>query len=528
MAKAKASARKSFVRFLRNERGNALMIMAFAMFPLLAAIGSGLDIARAQMARAKLQQAVDAAALAGRRVMTGDNIETARPEVATYMAFNFPGGLYGTAPVTITTTKPDVGAVKVVATTSIPTSVMGMFGYRRIELAATGTAVQTFKNVDIMLVLDTTGSMLDPINGTRKIDALKTAVKALYDQLAPAQSLLKAKGLRMRFGIVPYAGTVNVGKLLYAKNPLYIRSTNVAYYQWSRNNRGAWSFGQRTYNLSNFVAGGSLGNINGNGDDSAARWDGCIEERRTDPGITARDVRDAAPASAIDLDIDRIPNSAIDDTRFQPYLFDPHVGTQTGDRDGVNSYCPASATELTEMTAADMTGLLAKLVPRGSTYHDIGMIWGTRLISNGGIWGSGNPDTFNQIGVQRYIVYMTDGTISAPRDICDFPDCYPSNRDYDHSLAYSGYGIEAYDRRTGATSDDDNDARHTKRFLMACNAAKAKGISIWTIAFGTGRVPSLDNCASSVDQSAMAANSNDLIAKFATIGKSIGSLRLSD
>ncbi len=525
MAKAKASARKSFVRFLRNERGNALMVMAFAMFPLLAAIGSGLDIARAQMARAKLQQAVDAAALAGRRVMTGDDIETARPEIATYMAFNFPGGLYGTAPVTITTSKPDVGAVKVVATTSIPTSVMGMFGYRRIELAATGTAVQTFKNVDIMLVLDTTGSMIDPINGTRKIDALKTAVKALYDQLAPAQSMLKAKGLRMRFGILPYAGTVNVGKLLYAKNSSYIRSTNVAYYQWAKNSRGAWNFGQRTYNLSNFVAGGSLGNINGNGDDSAARWDGCIEERRTDAGITAKDVRDAAPASAIDLDIDRIPDGT-DDTRFQPYLFDPRVGTKTGDGDGVNAYCPTGATELTEMTSAGIDGLLAKLEPRGSTYHDIGMIWGTRLISNGGIWGSGNPDTFKQIGVQRYIVYMTDDAISTPRDLCYFTNCSPS--DYDHSLAYSGYGIEAYDRRTGATSDADNNGRHTKRFLMACNAAKAKGISIWTIAFGTARTSALDNCASSIDQSAMAANSNDLIAKFATIGKSIGSLRLSD
>ncbi|MBD8678479.1 TadE/TadG family type IV pilus assembly protein [Sphingomonas sp. CFBP 13720] len=524
MAKAKASARKSFVRFLRNERGNALMIMAFAMFPLLAAIGSGLDIGRAQMARAKLQQAVDAAALAGRRVMTGDNIETAKPEVATYMAFNFPGGLYGTAPVTITTTKPDVGAVKVVATTSIPTSVMGMFGYRRIELAATGTAVQTFKNVDIMLVLDTTGSMLDPINGTRKIDALKTAVKALYDQLAPAQSLLKAKGLRMRFGIVPYAATANVGKLLYAKNPSYIRSANATYYQWNKSSRGSWSFAQRTYNLSNFVAGGALGNINGNNDDYAARWDGCVEERRTDPGITAKDVRDAAPASAIDLDIDRIPDGT-DDTRFQAYLFDPHTGVDIAD-DGVNSYCPTRATELTEMTAADMTGLLAKLEARGSTYHDVGMIWGTRLISNGGIWGPGNPDTFNQIGVQRYIVYMTDGTISAPRDSCYYSNCYPTS--YDRSFAYSGYGIEAYDRRAGATSDTDNDGRHTKRFLMACNAAKAKGISIWTIAFGTGRVPSLDTCASSADQSAVAANSNDLIAKFATIGKSIGSLRLSD
>jgi Flp pilus assembly protein TadG len=508
--------RDILLRFAKDTRGNALLLMALALFPLMAAIGSGVDIARAYMARTKLQQAVDAAALAGRRAMVGDDISTAKPEVTAYMAFNFPNGIYGTTPITSSTSKPDVGAVKVDAQTSIPTSIMAIFGYKKIDITASSTAVQTFKNVDIMLVLDTTGSMLDSINNTRKIDALKLAVKALYDQLAPAQAMLKTKGLRMRYGIVPYASTVNVGKLMYAKNTNYIRTSNLSYYHWKRTTNflwSSWSFGQRTYNLANFVNGGTLGNINGNGDDQYARWTGCIEERKTDPGITGNDTRDAAPSSAIDLDIDRLPDGN-EDTRYAPYIFDPYIGSQNGD--GIDSYCPAPATELTEMSSADLNGLLAKLVAKGSTYHDIGMIWGTRMISNAGIWGSNNPDTFQQIGVQRYIVYMTDGTISAPRDLDD------------HSAAYSSYGIEAYDKRVGATSDGDNNSRHTKRFLMACNAAKAKAISIWTIAFGTGRVGSLDKCASSLDQSSIAANSGDLIARFATIGRSIGSLRIAN
>ena len=197
--------RDILLRFAKDTRGNALLLMALALFPLMAAIGSGVDIARAYMARTKLQQAVDAAALAGRRAMVGDDISTAKPEVTAYMAFNFPNGIYGTTPITSSTSKPDVGAVKVDAQTSIPTSIMAIFGYKKIDITASSTAVQTFKNVDIMLVLDTTGSMLDSINNTRKIDALKLAVKALYDQLAPAQAMLKTKGLRMRYGIVPYA-----------------------------------------------------------------------------------------------------------------------------------------------------------------------------------------------------------------------------------------------------------------------------------------------------------------------------------
>jgi Flp pilus assembly protein TadG len=519
--------RDLLVRLAKDTRGNALLLMALAFFPLMAAIGSGVDIARAHMARTKLQQAVDAAALAGRRAMTGDDINTAKPEVTAYMKFNFPDGIYGTAPVESITSKPDIGEVKVYAKTSIPTSIMAIFGTKKIDISATGTAVQTFKNVDIMLVLDTTGSMNDGISGRRKIEALKDAVKTLYAQLAPAQAALKAKGLRMRFGIVPYAATVNVGKLLYNKNTNYIRTNNVPYYHWKATRflfNTSWNFGQQRYNLKNFVAGGTLGNINGNGDSSGNRWDGCIEERKTDPGITANDTRDGAPAAAMDLDIDRFPDGS-DDTKYPPYVYDPHTGEDVGDN-GVNSYCPAEATELTEMTSQNLDSLLAKLVARGSTYHDIGMIWGTRMISNGGIWGSTNPDEYQQISVQRYIVYMTDGTISAPRDSCYYSNC--SSTSYDHSAAYSSYGIEEYDQRVGATSDSDNNNRHTKRFLMACNAAKSKSISIWTIAFGTGRVSSLDKCASSLDQSSIAADSTDLIARFATIGKSIGSLRIAN
>lgn len=522
--------RDLLLRLGTDTRGNTLMLMAFAIFPLLAAIGCGVDSARAYMTRTRLQQAVDAAALAGRRSMTGDDLESAKPGVNAYMAFNFPTGLYGSTPVTVTTTKPDVGTIQVYARTSVPTSIMSIFGIKKIDVDAAGTAVQSFKNVDIMLVLDTTGSMNDTLSGVRKIDALKSAVRALYDQLAPAQSMLRQKGLRMRFGIVPYAATVNVGRLLYRKNASYIRASSVPYYHWKATQSGrrtTWSFDQQRYDLSGFVSGGTLGNVNGNGDQATARWGGCIEERKTDPSITANDPRDAAPATAIDLDIDRIPDFT-DDTRFAPYIFDPHASTSIGDGTGINSYCPAEATELQEMDDATLGGLLDKLVAKGSTYHDIGMIWGARMLSNGGIWGPQNPDTYNQIGVQRYIVYMTDGTMSAPRDSCAqvwYGYCYTSS--YDHSAAYSGYGIEAYDRRVGGTSDNDNNDRHTKRFLMACNAAKAKSVSIWTIAFGTGRVDSLDKCASSTSQSSTASNSDDLIARFATIGKSIGSLRIS-
>src|SRR6185503_10692469 len=83
-------------------------------------------------------------------------------------------------------------------------------------------------NTDVMLVLDVTGSMGDSLSGTQKIVSLRDAVMALYDELAPVQTQLESNGLRLRYGVVPYSTTVNVGTLIRDVNPAYI-ADNVTY-----------------------------------------------------------------------------------------------------------------------------------------------------------------------------------------------------------------------------------------------------------------------------------------------------------
>jgi 3-keto-L-gulonate-6-phosphate decarboxylase len=63
--------------------------------------------------------------------------------------------------------------------------------------------------------------------------------------------------------------------------------------------------------------------------------------------------------------------------------------------------------------------------------------------------------------------------------------------------------------------------------LMACNAAKSMGASIWTIVFATADDATMQTCATNSDQYALSKNSTDLINKFKEIGKNIGALRLS-
>src|SRR4051812_31942921 len=147
-------------RFARDRRGNTLAIVGAAMIPLTAMIGSGVDMSRAYMAKHRLQSACDAAALAGRRVMQNDTLTpSVTNEAIKFFNFNFKQRLYQTDAFTPVVTKPSSGTVRVAAATKIPTAIMSIFGWKKLNLSVTCDASQNYVNTDVLLVLDVTGSM---------------------------------------------------------------------------------------------------------------------------------------------------------------------------------------------------------------------------------------------------------------------------------------------------------------------------------------------------------------------------------
>jgi Flp pilus assembly protein TadG len=218
---------RHLLRLLRiNTSGNVLIITALCLVPLLMLIGSAVDISRATMAKSRLQNACDAASLAARRVMRNDTFDNAVSQTGRqFFAFNFPQRSFDTDAFTPQITRPSAGVVRVEASTRIHKQIMNIFGFDTIALQVNCDASLNFVNTDVVLVLDVTGSMADAVGGTAKIAALRNAVMALYDELAPIQQQLEAQGLRLRYGIVPYSSSVNVGRLLYAANPANLTST---------------------------------------------------------------------------------------------------------------------------------------------------------------------------------------------------------------------------------------------------------------------------------------------------------------
>lgn len=629
--------RRSLARLFRDNAGNTMAIVGAALIPITAMIGSGLDMSRAYMAKSRLQSACDAASLAARRVMKNDNLSDNVTQTGEeFFNFNFPQGLYETEEFEPNITKPEAGLIRIDAETRIPTTVMKLFGFSTLPLEVNCEASLNFVNTDVVLVLDVTGSMDDPVDDVRKIDALQDAVMALYDELTPAQTQLAAQGLRLRYGIVPYSGTVNVGRLLTAVDEDYILSltpyqSRVANYTvptyvgdtptstpgtWeihgsSRNEsqcntwvssaetsvgtaptptvvttyRGSeaskkyskstnwgwsgapdrsgteqscrrwktvttttyttrytfknWVYDEATLDTSEFkLTGGTIDLATNTGGsvlvsgtynlqelaESAPgvpkiseTWNGCIEERNTDSTITAASGF-SIPSTAFDLNINAVPDS--DATRWRPMLPNAiyirakgSLPRNTGsalNTNAINRACPQESRRLQVWDRDGLEDYVETLEPVGYTYHDIGMIWGARLISTGGVFGDA-CETFNGMPCNRHVIFMTDGQQTAR---CDD--------------TYTAYGVERNDLRvTGAGTCPDQLARHAQRFQMICNATKNMGVSMWVVAFDTTLNATLTSCADNESQAFVSVNQEDLVENFRDIGNQIGALRLT-
>ncbi|WP_246171474.1 TadE/TadG family type IV pilus assembly protein [Sphingobium limneticum] len=207
-------------RLAGNQSGNVMAMVAAAIIPLAALIGGGLDMSRAYMARARMQQACDAAALAGRRAMTGSSMsQSDKDEAKKFFDFNFPQNTFQTATFTpVIQSKPgETTTVQVTAESTMPTTLMKIFGYTTLPLSVTCESRFDIGNTDVMLVLDTTGSMSSNMTDTdgttmTRLAALKLAVKDFYDTLGAGSDTTG----RIRYGFVPYSSAVNVGYSLPA------------------------------------------------------------------------------------------------------------------------------------------------------------------------------------------------------------------------------------------------------------------------------------------------------------------------
>ncbi|WP_397574660.1 TadE/TadG family type IV pilus assembly protein [Sphingorhabdus sp.] len=221
-------------RLLKNEEGNILLLFAVGVIPFFGLVGGGVDMSRIYLSQSRMQGACDAGALIGRKTM-GLGTWAANNNAANTLAEklfdqNFPSGAYGTTGLDRSFAESN-GKVTGTASVTVPLTLMRVVGQESQVINVICQAELRVPNTDVMFVLDTTGSMRDSLSGSSdsKIVGLQKAVKCFYEALAkqnitdvmpsdcgetgnPTPSNLG--NVQLRFGFVPYAVNVNVGRLL--------------------------------------------------------------------------------------------------------------------------------------------------------------------------------------------------------------------------------------------------------------------------------------------------------------------------
>ena len=181
----------------RNPKGQVLVLIAVMMVVLLGIVALAVDFGRAYGVRAKLNAAVDVAAISAGKVVSQGSGAVSTQATNVFNA-NYPSGLLGatvTDPVTNAQQNADGSwTITVSATASLPTGFAGVLGWRNIPVNASATS--NVRTLDMVLVLDSSGSIGPPTSPATTPDLLRTAANNFVQKFNTTSD---------RVGLVHYA-----------------------------------------------------------------------------------------------------------------------------------------------------------------------------------------------------------------------------------------------------------------------------------------------------------------------------------
>lgn len=486
---------KRATRFLREERGNAAMILALLLVPLVGGAGLAIDSMLAFTVEERLQRALDAAGLAAGQTSVAANIV---PDARAYFRSNFDA-----APELATAADPDVQIspdgteITLTASATMPTRFMRLFGQDSITVNARSVISRQTKGLELALVLDVTGSM---VSGN-KIGGLKTAANELLNILYGDRETVP----NLWVGLVPYTGMVNIG----VNNRSFLSPTDLV-------NTSPAAF-------------------------APDGWGGCVLARpapldQTDePPTTARFTSflhpDRPPPNVPSIhENDWGPGRSPETRKYVQY----QSGIPYWEGYGPNYLCPDPIVPLVaekSRLVSAINNLRTWHPSKGATHVNIGAVWGWRLLSPRwrGRW-SGSPANlplnYRTANMEKFLIVLTDGdnTFNV-REAADRSLVGP----YTAYESHTNLGVVA---SSASSADSRAVAELNTRTRRVCNAIKAQGITIYSITFGGSLSPQarglMSNCASEPTSIHYfhSPDSAALRAAFQSIGSQLNNLRI--
>jgi Flp pilus assembly protein TadG len=209
-----ANLRKKFSQFKSDESGGAAIFVVFIFFMMIIFGGIAVDVMRFEMRRVTLQGTLDRAALAAANLTQPDDLS---PQDVAQNWFDTAGlgnefTVDYSAPTLTGTASSVARTVSVSAKVRSYNHFMGLLNINWLEGPVVTRASQGIAEIEVILVLDVTGSMgekADPDDpkSISKIEALKLAAKSFVTTVKGADV---KNGVSI--GLVPYAPQVNIPK----------------------------------------------------------------------------------------------------------------------------------------------------------------------------------------------------------------------------------------------------------------------------------------------------------------------------
>ena len=167
--------------FLRGEQGAIAIYFGLSAIVFIGVAGLAVDAARGYLVKARLSEAIDAAALAGGKALQTSNNTKVLADANAFFNANFPQGAMGatvaTPTINITNNRT---IVSVTSNAKIPTTLMRVLGFQNMTMVAAASVSRAATGLDVVFSFDISGSMCAPCT---KIQALKDNATDLVDTL---------------------------------------------------------------------------------------------------------------------------------------------------------------------------------------------------------------------------------------------------------------------------------------------------------------------------------------------------------
>jgi Flp pilus assembly protein TadG len=343
--------------FLKDRRGNFMVLTASIASVLMLSAGYAVDIAQLHNARSRLGHALDAAVTSTARDLTVGKIapKDARGMVEIFLRANGDPQFMDSDRLVLDSLVVDQSKNTVEATAHVDVDLyFPLFGSgdtRRVSNIS--AAVYSDKAIEVAIMLDVTGSMKG-----QKLKDLKAAASNAVDAFLDGQDPARP---RVRVSIVPYANSVNVGSL--AASTVFVE-------------RKASDRAEAPGNDDPLMVSAA----------GATRPDNCATERKGTQQYT-----DAGPDVAM---VNR-------DLLLTQYA-----------KDFKTAACPTASIVPLTADKAVLKKEIGNFVAEGGTGGHIGVQWAWYMLSES--WGgvmkkSERPAEMDKKKVAKYAILMTDG-----------------------------------------------------------------------------------------------------------------------